>query len=231
MGFEGFPLILGWELTLACNLCCQHCGSSASAPRPNELTIEESLAICDQLPALMVQEVDFTGGEPLLRPDWSKIATHLGKLGIRTKILTNGLALEKDTVARMKDAGIAGVGVSIDGLEATHDNIRSHKGLFQHAVAGIERVLDAGITVGVITTVNGLNINELQDLSEFLERLGVNTWQVQPIFPLGRGKNCSALHLSEQDYMQLGAFLKERDQNSVKSDLEVSPGDSFGYYT
>src|SRR5689334_17492757 len=57
MGFEGFPLIVGWELTLACNLRCRHCASSAGLPRDNELTIEESLAICDQFPPLLVQEV------------------------------------------------------------------------------------------------------------------------------------------------------------------------------
>ena len=106
MSFEGFPFIIGWELTLACNLRCRHCGSSASQPRTNELTLEESLAVCDQFPELFVQEVNFTGGEPLLRPDWKRIATHLGKLGIKTKILTNGLTLNPDTVAKMKDVGI-----------------------------------------------------------------------------------------------------------------------------
>ena len=87
MGFEGFPFIVGWELTLACNLHCRHCGSSASQPRAGELTSEEALAICDQFPELIVQEVNFTGGEPLLRPDWYRIAAYLGELGIITKML------------------------------------------------------------------------------------------------------------------------------------------------
>ena len=68
MGFEGFPLIVGWELTLLCNLRCRHCGSSAALPRPNEtISLDESLALCDQFPALLVHEVDFTGGEPHYR--------------------------------------------------------------------------------------------------------------------------------------------------------------------
>lgn len=231
MGFEGFPLIVGWELTLACNLRCRHCGSSAALPRPDELTLEESLAICEQFPALLVQEVDFTGGEPLLRPDWWRIATHLGELGISTKLITNGLTLGPDTVAQLEDAGIAGVGVSIDGLEATHDYIRGRAGLFQILVAGIKRVLDAGLPVTVITTVNGLNIDELPTLYALLRSLGVNTWQVQPIFPLGRGKLASELQLSEQAYMRLGTFVEEWGPLAGETGPELLPGDSFGYFT
>jgi len=36
---------------------------------PLVLTTEEALKICDQFPALIVQEVNFTGGEPTLRED------------------------------------------------------------------------------------------------------------------------------------------------------------------
>jgi radical SAM protein with 4Fe4S-binding SPASM domain len=231
MGFEGFPLIVGWELTLACNLRCRHCGSSAALPRRDELSLEECLTICDQLPALLVQEVDFTGGEPLLRPGWSRIATHLGELGIRTKLLTNGLTLGTDTIAQLKDAGIAGLGVSIDGLEATHDYVRDRAGLFQQAVAGMEQARKAGLPVSVITTVNALNIDELPALFALLRCVGVEAWQVQPIFPLGRGQAASELRLTEQAYMQLGAFVKEWSPSSAETGTELMPGDSFGYFT
>lgn len=231
IGFEGFPFIVGWELTLACNLRCRHCGSSAALPRPDELTLEECLAVCEQFPELFVQEVNFTGGEPLLRTDWWKIAAHIGELGISTKILTNGLTLGPDTIARMKDVGIAGVGVSIDGLEATHDYIRGRAGLFRRLVAGIERAIEAGLPVSVITTVNALNIDELPALFAFLRSLGINAWQVQPIFPLGRGETSSELQLSEQAYMGLGRFVKEWSPKAAETGFEMLPGDSFGYFT
>ena len=43
MGFDGLPLVLAWELTLACNLRCKHCGSAAGFPRRNELNLAERL--------------------------------------------------------------------------------------------------------------------------------------------------------------------------------------------
>jgi MoaA/NifB/PqqE/SkfB family radical SAM enzyme len=91
--FEGFPLIIGWEFTLECNLRCGHCASSAERRRLKELTTREALDICDQFPSLLVQEVDFTGGEPMLRSDWIDVALHLKDIGIATRVLTNGLVL------------------------------------------------------------------------------------------------------------------------------------------
>jgi len=182
MSFDGFPFVVGWELTLVCNLRCRHCGSSADLPREDELTLEESLAICDQFPELFVQEVNFTGGEPLLRPDWQRIADHLRKLDLKTKILTNGVT---------------------DGLEATHDYIRGHKGLFRRVLTGIKLVLNADIPLTLITTVNALNIRELSSLFALLRSLGVSSWQIQPIFPLGRANDAAELELTQQSYMDL----------------------------
>ena len=98
MLIEAFPLVVGWELTLTCNLRCLHCGSSAGLPRENELTTEEALSICDQFPDLLVQEVDFTGGEPLLRSDWKEIANRLIDQGINVSILTHGLDLTSEKI-------------------------------------------------------------------------------------------------------------------------------------
>lgn len=231
MGFEGFPLVIGWELTLACNLRCRHCGSSAELPRANELTLEECLRICDQLPALLVREVDFTGGEPLVRRDWPTVAARLAERGIKTQILTNGLALDLDIIAQMKDVGIVAVGFSMDGLEATHDYIRGREGLFHRVLAGIDHVLSAGLVVTVITTVNALNIRELPSLLSVLQSSGVSRWQVQPIFPLGRGRGAAELRLTDQMYLQLGEFVRGYACEAKESGLSVQEADSCGYFT
>ena len=231
MEFEGFPFIVGWELTLACNLRCEHCGSTAGAPRRRELSLEESLAICDQLPNLLVYEVDFTGGEPLLRPDWWQITQRLQELKIKSKIITNGLLLGEDTVAKLVDTGVTSVGVSIDGLEGTHDHIRANPGLFRRALAGIERVQKAGIPVTVITTVNALNVGQLSSLHALLQSLGVDYWQFQPIFPMGRAHDCPELTMSESDYMRLGEYARNRVTLDRQEKPMLLPGDSFGYFT
>lgn len=230
-GFEGFPLIVGWELTLACNLRCEHCGSTAGQPRPVELTTAEALDVCDQLPDLLVREVDFTGGEPLVRADWLEIAQRLHELGINTKLITNGVLLGKENVSRLKESGVERVGVSLDGLEQTHDALRARSGLFQRVIRGIERLLEAGVPVTPMTTLTSQNVGQLPSIHSLLRSLGVDFWQVQPIFPLGRAADFGNLRLSEADYLRIGEFAESLFAAGPESPPCLIPGDSFGYYT
>lgn len=231
MSFESFPYIVGWELTLACNLRCRHCASAAGLPRKDELTTEEALALCDQFPPLAVQEVDFTGGEPLMRPDWWRIAARVAELGITTRIVTNGLPLVPGTVARIRDVGISTVGVSLDGLEATHDDIRALPGLWRRVLAGIERTLAAGVEVGVITAVNARNLRELPALLDLLQSIGVSHWQLQPNLPRGRSGEAPDLALSDREFLELGAFFRTEQPKAQATGFQIVPADSLGYFT
>lgn len=231
MSFDGLPLVLAWELTLACNLRCRHCGSAAGLPRRDELSLAEALAVCDQLPALMVQEVDFTGGEPLVRQDWAEIAVRLVKLGIRTQIITNAVALTPQVIAQAKDIGIASIGFSLDGLEATHDYIRGCPGLFRRVRSGIEQVQAAGLRIAVLTTVNGRNVAELPAILNLLRSVGVTHWQIQPIFPLGRAQGCAELELTPEAYMQLGDFVHTWVPLAAEDGFKIDLADSLGYGT
>ncbi len=227
--FDGLPLVIAWELTLACNLRCRHCGSAAGSPRANELTTEEALSLCDQFPTLLVQEVDFTGGEPLVRRDWPVIAARLAEHEIRTQIITNALALDADTVAEMRDVGIVSVGLSLDGLEPTHDRIRGHPGLYRRVLGGMEQVQKAGLRCAVLTTVNNLNLDELPAMYALLQAQGIAQWQVQPIFPLGRASGATELELSPQRYMQMGETVQRLRAAGEADGLKVELADSYGY--
>lgn len=230
MAFERFPLVVGWELTLACNLRCGHCASSAGIPRPNEFSLKEALDLCDQFPALLVQEVDFTGGETLLHPDWINIAMRLSELRITTRLVTNGLLL-KENIPLMKEADITTVGVSLDGLEFTHDLIRNRSGLFRQVIAGVEAALAAGLPTVVITAVNNRNVSDLPKLFDFLKRLGIRHWQVQPTFALGRAKEGKELWLSETSFMEMGEFIHKHVTACKTAGFRMMPADGVGYFT
>lgn len=229
MTFEGFPLIIGFELTLACNLRCRHCASSAGNPREGELDLQEILDICDQFPPLLVQEVDFTGGEPLVRSDWPRIAERLNKHKIPFRMVTNGLLLEEN-VPILSDLGVATVGVSFDGLEETHDRIREKPGLFRKIISGIEAALDAGVPVAAMTAVNHLNVSELPLLQSFLQNLGIKHWQVQPTFALGRAKEGS-LDLSQSTFLEIGKFIHNNITGCSDKCIGMIPADGVGYFT
>lgn len=228
--FESFPLIIGWELTLECNLRCRHCASSAGTPRANELTLSESLAICDQFPALLVAEVVFTGGEPLVSAHWEAIAKHLAKLGIRVGMVTNATLLNEKTMTRLTDSGVKALAISLDGEADTHDFMRDIKGLHKRVLTGIELALEAGLIVTVITTVNKRTVGELHAIRQRLMSMGVRRWQLQPVFGFGRMQECKAFLLSETDYIELGKFIQSAKLDG-RGQLEILPADGVGYFS
>lgn len=229
MKFEGFPLIIGWEVTLKCDLRCRHCGSAAGHPRENELTTKEALNICEQLPDLLVQEVDFTGGEPFLRPDLPVIANKLRELGIITSILTHGIGYSAEDIAQFKKAGISGVGISLDGLENTHDYIRRTKGAFASVMNTIQLLQNADLHFNVITTVNSRNIGELQALYEKLRLARVRKWRLQVVIPMGRVKESPELQISEAEFKQLGLFIQQQYSNESHDSTEIICSDGLQY--
>ncbi|MCU0536683.1 MAG: radical SAM protein, partial [Hydrococcus sp. Prado102] len=120
-----------WEITLKCNLACSHCGSRAGRARTKELSTEEALNLVEQMAQVGIKEVTLIGGEAFLRPDWLQIARSINQAGMRCTMTTGGYGITLETARQMKEAGIATVSVSIDGLEETHDRLRGKKGSWQ----------------------------------------------------------------------------------------------------
>ena len=113
-----------WEITLKCNLACSHCGSRAGQTRAKELSTDEALDLVSQMADVGIREVTLIGGEAFLRPDWLEIAAAINHAGMRCTMTTGGYGITLSTAKKMKQAGIATVSVSVDGLEATHDRLR-----------------------------------------------------------------------------------------------------------
>ena len=160
---------------------------------------------------------------------WPVVAKQLSNYGIQTRMVTNGTLLQRNANL-LAECGLKTIGVSIDGLEATHDKVRRRPGLFRTIVDGIKRVQSVGIPVAVITAVNNNNIEELPFLREFLGELGVGYWHVQPTFALGRAKKAGHLELSDSTFMALGDFVKRSKARRTPRDVEIVAADGLGYH-
>ena len=115
-----------WEITLACNLNCIHCGSAAGRKRDDELSTEGALQLCGDLKGIGCKGVALMGGEPLLRPDWVTLSERVHDLGMELSIITNGWLGQDDNVTQqIVDLSPECVTVSLDGGESSvHDMIR-----------------------------------------------------------------------------------------------------------
>ena len=130
------PVYAVWEITLACDLACRHCGSRAGHARPDELTTGEALDLVAQMAELGVSEVTLIGGEAYLRDDWLDIVRAIRERGMQCTMTTGGRGLTGELARAAKAAGIQSASVSVDGLPATHDRVRALEGASTRRCAG-----------------------------------------------------------------------------------------------
>lgn len=187
---ERVPAHCVWEITNACNLDCVHCESESGRARASELSTDEALALCDDLAALGCQVVNLSGGEPFLRPDWSRICERMVALGMEPVIVSNLTIPSQDHFATLARLGARWVATSLDGPAAVHDRIRRTRGetwsAFARTHANVRDLKARGFSVAVITHVSLWNLPHLDALAEVLEELGVDQWQLQIGQPSGR---------------------------------------------
>jgi radical SAM protein with 4Fe4S-binding SPASM domain len=135
-----------------------------------------------------VPVVLFSGGEPLRRPDLLELIELARQLGLGVTLSTNGTLISPAVAERLAAAGVSYVGISLDGLEATHDHFRGQSGAFQAALQGLRNCRAAGLRVGVRLTLTRHTVQDLPALFELLEREAVGRACFYHLVPAGRGR-------------------------------------------
>lgn len=140
------PEIYVWEPTRACDLSCTYCGSGAGSCRPNELSTAEALDLVAQLARLGTRLLTLSGGEPTLRHDWPELARAAVAAGLTVNLVSNGQGDGQRLADLAREVGLANVAISIDGLAATHDALRT-PGAFARAEATDRQLVASGLWV------------------------------------------------------------------------------------
>ena len=226
---RGFvPRVGVWELTLACNLNCRHCGSRAGRGRGDELTTDEALALCRELVDLGMERMTFSGGEPLLREDWPELARVLVAGGVHVNMISNGQKFTRDTVKIAQEVGLAGMAFSLDGLEGSHTYLRRLPGNWEKIWDNLRLCQEAGLCTSVITTVYQRNVGELSELRRLLGEAGVAIWQLQLATPSGNMADHDSVMLSPDQILALLPAIVEMRRSPDPPEIHV--GDNLGYY-
>jgi MoaA/NifB/PqqE/SkfB family radical SAM enzyme len=218
------PLNCVWELTLACDLRCTHCGSRAGEPRTGELSTVEALSLVDQLAELECELVTLSGGEPLLRDDWDVIGRACADRGMKVNLVTNGVTVDAAVARRAVEAGFCNVAVSLDGPEAVHDAVRG-RGNFARSCEGLRALKAAGMSTAVMTTIHRSTIDHLAETRRVALDVGAAMWRLQLGKPMGclEGSDTVAPERLLDLIPWLAAMKRE-------GGLHVAVGDSLGYY-
>ena len=181
------PVVV-WNVGRRCNLRCVHCYSqSRDQNYPNELSHAEGVRLLGDLADFGAPVVLFSGGEPLMRPDIFELIQYATSRKMRAVVSTNGTLITKDMAAKLKEAGLSYVGISLDGLEATNDRFRGVKGAFRKALEGVQNCLATGVKVGLRFTVTRENYKDVGGILDLVEQEGIPRVCFYHLVYAGRG--------------------------------------------
>ena len=189
--FSQSPFVVIWETTRACDLACVHCRAEAVPfRRPDELTTDEAKAMLRKVREFGRLVFVLSGGDCLKRPDVYELIRYGFELGLRMAVTpaTTPLATP-EAIAKLKDAGIARLAVSLDGsTPAIHDAFRRVDGSFDWGVRILEECRRIGLSTQVNTVIARHNVDDFDRLAALMARLGIVFWEVFFLVPTGRAK-------------------------------------------
>lgn len=178
-GVEKFstPYYLSWELTGACNLRCKHC-CFAKGSYDSKFDVNKSNAIkfAKELVENDIIKVMITGGEPLLRNDLLDIISVFKSKNTIIELTSNATLIDEKFAKKLSNLfnpKTDYVQVSLDGADSEiHEKTRG-KNSFNKAINGIKILIKNGINVTVNCVITQMNIHQMIELYNLVEKLGV----------------------------------------------------------
>ncbi|HSJ86640.1 MAG TPA: PqqD family peptide modification chaperone [Anaerolineales bacterium] len=182
------PYRMDLAVTYRCNNDCAHCYNARERNFP-ELTTEQWFRIIDQLWALGVPHLVFTGGEATLRNDLPDLIHHAESNGQITGLNTNARRLKDETyVQKLVEAGLDHVQVTVESCnDQIHDEMMRAKGAFKQTIAGLKNALRNNLYVMTNTTMLRTNVHTIPDTLDFLADIGVPTIGLNALIYSGHG--------------------------------------------
>jgi radical SAM protein with 4Fe4S-binding SPASM domain len=220
-----YPLFSVWNFTNRCNLKCKHCYQSAGKGLDGELTLDEKLAIVDQLGENYMPMIAFAGGEPTISDDLVPVLARCRDYQIHTSLATNGALLTPKLADQLTEAGLRYVEVSLDSVNPEkHDRFRGIPGAWAKTVEGMKTVVAApGLRLGVAMCVHHDNSDEVRDMIEFAIDIGASCFAYFNFIPVGRGTGMVEQDITPDQRERLLELLNEYIQSGRIGVISTCP--------
>ena len=199
------------EVTRACNLRCVHCLNNSGNKLSNQLSYEELVKLILDYSKNGIQEIRFTGGEPLVYEYIYDLIKLASDNGIYTSIGTNGTLITKSVANKLNEAGLKYAVVSIDGTCEKHNEIRGI-GNYEKSINGIKNLEDVGIKTRVNSVIMKSNMEDIIKLAKQFNKEHRHL-MIRRFIESGRGETLVDNVMSKNDYDYVKECLKEELAN------------------
>lgn len=216
------------SVTDRCNLRCQYCMSERNMnflPKEELLTVEEIKRIVTIFSKIGIKKIRLTGGEPLVRKNFTEILENLHSIKNIEEInmTTNGLLLEENFDSLVKN-GVKKINISLDTLNPVLYSEITRGGSFNQVIKNIFKALDIGmerIKLNIVL-IKGKNDNEIMDFVKFSEKYPIDIRFIE-LMPIGEGNNF--ISMSNDEVIEI--IKKERTLFPVEEKIGSGPAKYF----
>nr|VFK64648.1 MAG: radical SAM additional 4Fe4S-binding SPASM domain-containing protein [Candidatus Kentron sp. UNK]VFK71165.1 MAG: radical SAM additional 4Fe4S-binding SPASM domain-containing protein [Candidatus Kentron sp. UNK] len=214
-----FPLKVELELTARCNLRCQHCMVEHKNSGEGELSGATIKSLIDDWSEEGLLELQFTGGEPTIRPDFVDLVEYACERGIKVLVSSNGTLIDEELAERLGKSG-AYVEISLDGgSAAVHEVIRG-RNTFENTVSNARRLRRHTRRLMMETVVHRINFADLENIYEVVKSIGAYRYIIHNVRYIRHSlAHSDDLHLSlaQLEEIQARAFaLRQRNEIQVQ---------------
>ena len=174
------------EITARCNCNCRHCYINLPAgdkkAQKEELSVEEIDVIAREAVDLGAIWCLITGGEPLLRKDFSEIYMSLKRKGLLVSVFTNATLITEKHADMFKVYPPRDIEVSVYGItKKTYEKITRIRGSFEAFQNGLNLLRESGVRVRLKAMALRSNIHELSQIAEFCEKITKDFFRFDPL--------------------------------------------------
>ena len=179
-----------WHITDNCDQRCRHCYIFGEDPGKElySMPVDRCIEYTAQKNARPLFVI--TGGDPILNPEFWKLAEYLKEKKLFFYIMGNPFHLTQEVCDRLHECGCIAFQLSIDGLKETHDYLRK-QGSYDATWECLARLHKAGISTVVMSTVSELNIKEIPEVMDVAVEHRAGSFTFARYVPTGSKKKNS----------------------------------------
>jgi radical SAM protein with 4Fe4S-binding SPASM domain len=182
------PLDGSIELTHRCNLRCVHCflgdQDAIRSHRREEMSTQQVKTLIDEVVAAGALNFTFSGGDPMMRTDFTELFVYAIKKGLLVTVFCDGVLISERIVEVFNKYPPRMVEVSIYGAtRETYEGITQVNGSFKRCLAGIDRLQENGLRFTLKTVLMTGNRHELEGMRGLAKSYGVDFYFDTAIFP------------------------------------------------
>src|SRR5262245_24372993 len=167
------PRWLNAEITYKCPLHCVFCYNPIDYTRFGpEIATEDWLRAFRQARELGAVQLGISGGEPLMRDDAEVLATEATKMGYYVNLITSGVGLNEERIAKFKEGGLGQIQLSFqDSTRELNDFLSSTRTFdLKSKVAKLIKKYEYPMVLNVV--LHRMNIDHVGEILDMAERMG-----------------------------------------------------------